>query len=403
MKNVSSSAEFEKNELQVALDFLWPRLALLEPRFSPEEEHLLCGLLGNEIDRVNYERQQAAEPPMSKEEMIYFFQYAPRAAQKAGLENYTPVWVDPLAGTLPGEWDEQKWEDVLAVGDYLFPNLRKEIQAVVEQYGTEMREILDRDENLVFVCTHPSWFTLAFPIEMLRQVDPKEWTDHIVSLVLAPGPMMFRKKIGPVTFDPGPMLRASGTNVLLTTPLNHGNETNADVKNMGDRSRDKFKIQFAREMAKMRSQGGRSLVLAPEGTTTPTDEVTGEYKLEKITDGTAGMLHRLAELGNTHFVLTGMGEEKIGRRDTDPTDISIDLQILPPEVLTEILKESVAAVESAWKGGSEKEKEAMIVRDFGEVVMHRLAEIVDGTYVNPESHMDRVVTTFAERFAATLD
>ncbi len=332
--------------------------------FEEEEKNKQFKILLECITKENVRRVTEEQPLLSVQEEKYLIQYGVRTIEKFKPEGLRLQYINPLEGTIKGHHDERSVFIACEFAKQMFRNLDEEIDKLVEEQGEVLKNILDSGEKMIFVCTHPSWNTLPLPTLLLQKIQKNYVESDKTRILLAPAPTMPIKKISGHGFNVKELLKGLGLDILVTTPDNPDREKDADVRELGEKSRS----IAARKLLEFSNEKDTSLLIAPEGTTTPVDE-NGKYKLKTVSKGTVSSLHMLGVQRNRtederkHFILFGMAEENRQRKEIEPTKIQINMEILSPEQLAELDNE----------GNNEKSA-------FVEKVMVKLAELVDGTY-----------------------
>ncbi|MBT3349502.1 hypothetical protein HOA64_05190 [bacterium] len=370
----------EQLERLTPKEFLWKRLQQVNGVFSKEDkswlqEKMMAAVAGSDFDAT---WKRSGDPDSEKEslteesfenEKFYYFQYGVRAAEKSGLLGFSTRPVSPRIPRWPATFSSDIWKNTEKIGQILFPNLKMELEKFSQENGETVGSILRKGENVVCLSSHPSWNSLALPMVLAEKANEGQAASEKNALVLAPGPMMFTKEMNGMTFDPRAILQGMGVDIITTTPPDKKNEAHPAVLKLGNISRRGFILEIKKEREEMKQVGGKFLIIAPEGTTTKLGP-DGKYQLQKIKEGTAGLLKKLAELGNVHFLLAGISEENPNRLDTDSTNISIETHLVSVVELKKRLKDE---------------------ETFSDNLMRELAKLVDGTYGDPSEHLKDIV------------
>lgn len=285
------------------------------------------------LEKAIKQRMEDNRNALTKPDIFGNLQYAPRAIEKTDGK---PLVLDASSALKEGKFSEilfQKFEQVV---HSFFTNLEKEIHVFTEEHGNEIKEILEKKGNICWVCTHPSWYGLLIPAFLMGKIDEVVLKDSLISIITAIGPLMVEKEILGMKVNPQDILVALGINVLKTVPHNDEYEKNEYVLNFGNTMRRKFGRVFASLRGQMKGEGGISLIIAPEGTTTPISKEDGVYEIHSIDEETKHLLKICCEIPNTYFVVLGISEENRNRKnDLEPTNITLKAKIISPEELQE--------------------------------------------------------------------
>lgn len=266
-------------------------------------------------------------------------QYAPRAMEKTDGE---PLVIDSRISRYPGQYDEESFQKIEKVINTIYLNLQEEVSKFVKNHGEEIRSILFEGGNIVFVCTHPSWYTLLFPTLILSQLDKSSLEESRVSLVTATGPLMIEKEFFGQKLNPKDVMVDMGINVLTTIPRKEEYEQDPEVLALGNSARKGFLRNFKDEREVMEKEGSRVVIIAPEATTTPISKTDEKYEIAPIDEVTEKVLKKSAEVPNTHFVVLGISEKDKTARETDPKDVEINSSVFSHKELLEISKNGLA-------------------------------------------------------------
>ena len=317
---------------QKGADFLNVRLPKLKET-DPSEFEAIKTMMLVAIEEAIAKREKNGLAALTKAEIMGNLQYCPRAIEKTDGRPFVMGTKDALR---EGSFEEELFVKLEKVVCSFFTNLTEEIDRFTEEHGDEIKEILEKKGNLVFVCTHPSWYGLLIPSFLMGKIDKSVLKDSLISMITAIGPLMVEKEILGMKVNPQDILVALGTNVLKTVPHKEEYEKNEDVLNFGNTMRYKFGREFALERGRMKREGGRSLIIAPEGTTTLVSEKDGTYEIYPIDAETDHLLQSCGEMSNTHFVILGISEEKRKRRnDLVPTNVTLKAKTISPKELQE--------------------------------------------------------------------
>ena len=341
--------------------------------YTPEEKKLIKDRVFESVFNQNIKQAVEKKPLLSDQEVKYLIQYVLRTIEAFGIDGFSINYTGPLEGTIPGKYEKNVFDKANKLAHMLFQNLEEELDILIDEHGETIRDILLAGEKMVFVCTHPSWVTLAMPTFILKKIQKKYNIPCYVEenngrIILAPTVIMAVKEIGGgEELNVKKFLTGMGLDIIVTTPVNPDREKDPEIKELGDSSR----IVAGKKLVNFSEEKGTSLLLAPEGSITPVDEETGRYKLKMAKDGTVGAMHLLGARKNTkenerkHFVLLGMGKEDMEKgEELKPTNIKMKMEILSPEKLRQIAEEEGVQNKNA----------------FATAIMEKLSDLVDGTY-----------------------
>lgn len=320
---------------QETIDFLDQRLPQLKETNSEDFDEIKIMML-EAIKKAVMCREKENKVALTTPEIFGNLQYSPRAIEKSGGK---PFILDSSDARKEGLFNEELFQKLKYLVCSIFKNLEQEIDKFVFSHGEEIEKILQQKGNIVFICTHPSWYGLITPTLFMEKIEKAVLEKSLISLITAIGPLMVEKEIMGMKINPQGLLETLGVNVLKTVPHKKEYETNDEVLSFGNTMRYKFNREFIQERGKMKRDGGRSIIIAPEGTTTPVSKKDGKYEIASIDPETEHLLTIAGEVPNTYFVVVGISEENKNRvNDLVPTNVEIQTKLISPIEIQEQIK-----------------------------------------------------------------
>lgn len=330
--------EKQSNEIidwERLMNFLDKRfLEVDKTKLNPSRFPELKKQMLEEIYKEQARCKEEGESQPTEKEIKGFFQYCPRSIERSGGD---PKYINLSIPYYKGHYSEESFVRVEKFAEHLYPNFEEEMDKFEKEHGDEIREIMKGKGNVVFICTHPSWYSLLIPYFLLARIDKSFIQKGKISITLAGGPMMSQFDIMGGKGNPRDMLQSLGVNILTTMPPNKEYEKDPDIREVGEEARNRFGIKVGREMVRMISEGERSISIAAEGTTTLRTGEDHKYEISPIKEGTEKLLKGFVErTKNTHFMVCGISEEDKNTLETESKNLTLKTQLIMNEELKEM-------------------------------------------------------------------
>ncbi len=333
------------------IDFLDNRLLQLE-KIDPGKLPQIKGQVIVEILREKKRREEEGISALTREDIKGFYQYCPRALEQTGG---VPMYIDFEISRYAGVYTEEMVPKIESLVNSVYTNFKGEMNKFIEEHGEEIENILEKKGNLVFVCTHPSWYSLFLPYFVTAAINKKFINKGQLSISLAPGPLMTQFEVLGHKINPRDILIALGINILITMPPDKdAYEKDEDVRSLGNGIRKAHLKDFFAEKVRMTEEGARMLCIAPASK--QTEKKDGKDMIKPMIPATESVLKSAAKEKNTHFIVFGIKEEEV-KMETDLRTVELRAKIIKNEELEEMPK----------KNGQ-----------FGRALDQEMANLVDG-------------------------